>query len=220
MDDTHMNQMHMGPYMHNAFWHEYQVCITFQFGFKVVPQDITTARNEDKERLQISPFLPFDKKAAIKAMHLEALNDSDLLVKNHFRLHSFRPSDTLRPMDSTVSDMQDDLNSEIGKYLFNARDEQGRPVPVVISFFNFTYGGQPQATETHSFAELAPMFGMPAAPAETTSISENDKRGGNGDQDNGKHPENSPVVKLVTLINDHLEELSSPRVRIVAASPV
>src|SRR5713101_903134 len=220
MDDTHMNQMHMGPYMHNAFWHEYQVCITFQFGFRVIPQDITAAGNEDKGRLPISPFLPFDKKAAIKAMNLEALNDSDLLVKNHFRLHSFRPSDTLRPMESTVSDMQDDLNSEIGKYLFNVRDEQGRPVPTVISFFHFTYRDQPQATATHSFAELAPMFGMPAAPAETTLVSENDKHGGNGDQDNGKHPEDSPVVKLVTLINDHLEELSSQGIPIIAASPV
>jgi len=236
MDGTQTNQMPMGKFMHNAFWHEDQVCIMFQIGFGVVPtypligphlrRDAAFKEGTSTQEKPDSLFPPtFIKTDAIKALNLDALNNGDLLVKNHFRLSSFRTTQTLRPAGSTLPDTQDegDLNSEVGKYLFTTIDEQGRFVPTVISFFNFTYGGQARAAEPHSFADMAPMFESGPTPTETTpepGASKDDKRRDNGNHDNGKGPENSPVVKLVTLINDHLEALRNQGIPIVAASPI
>lgn len=229
MDDSQMNQMHMGPYMHNAFWHEDQVCITFQFGYNIiptlpiifkgkdVPQKIAEEgeNNFSTERPLISTAPTFSKMDAITKMNLNILND--FLVSNHFGLSSFRAVDTLRSVASIATATQDDLQSEIGKYLFTTKDDEGRFVPTVISFFNFSQLGQAQTTIAQSFAEMTPMFGMAPIGVDTTPMSEAKKV---DSDDDGEESENSPVVKLVTLINDHLQDLRKQGIPIIAASPI
>src|SRR5260370_590770 len=122
MDGTQMNQMHMGKYMHNAFWHEDQVCITFQIGPGFVPTysiigphlqgGAAFEEGTSTQERSGSLFPPtFKKMDAIKVLKLDALNNSDLLVKNHFRLSSFRTTETLRPAGSTLPETrgEDDL---------------------------------------------------------------------------------------------------------------
>ncbi len=239
MDKTQMNQMHMGPYMHNTFWHEDQVCITFQFEYKTVPTipsvstggDITLEAAAAGDGMPKNEKLPtliaptFNKDAAIKAMNLDRLNE---FLKGKYKLSSFRTTDTLRPVGSTTLDKQDDLNSGIGKYLFTTKDEQGRFVPTVISFFNFTQLEQEPSTVAHSFAELAPMFGMTPEHAEMSSKSgsgtvtkgADNKRSRNNNHGQRQDPADSPVVKLVAMINDKPDDLRKQGIPIVSASPI
>jgi hypothetical protein len=238
MDENQMNQMHMDPYMHNIFWHEDQICITFQLSPNIptIPS-VSTGRDIAREAAAAGDGMPnneepptliaptFNKDAAITAMNLDRLDE---FLRGKYKLSSFRTIDTLRTEGSTPSDTRNDLNSGVGKYLFTTKDEQGRFVPTVISFFNFTQEGQEPSTVAHSFAELAPMFGMTPQHAELSSLSgsravtngADDKRSTNNNHGHRQDPANSPVVKLVTLINDNPDDLRQKGIPIVAASPI
>jgi hypothetical protein len=225
MDDT---QMHKDPYVHNTFWHEDQVCITFQLSHSI-PTIVLVSREaaaadegregetaQEKPRTAFPPT--FIKTAAISAMNLQDLKS---FLAGKYSLSSFKIADTLQPEGAAiaVAHAEDDINSEIGKYLFTTRDEQGRFVPTVIGFFHFKQVDQVQASAASTFADLAPMFESSTAPGgsgNTTQAADD-----HGDShENGKLLPTSPVVDLVKLINRNLNELRAKGVPIVAASPV
>jgi len=225
MDDT---QMHSDPYVHNTFWHEDQVCITFQLSHTIpsiilAPHQAAAAdEGGEGETAQEKPGTAspptFIKTAAIAAMNLQGLNS---FLAGKYSLSSFKVADTLQPEGTTVAveHVEDDIHSEVGKYLFATRIEQGRFVPTVIGFFHFKQVGQVQASTASTFADLAPMFESPPATvgAGNTPHAADDNA---GSHEHGKPLLASSVVNLVKLINSNLNELKAKGVPIVAASPV
>ncbi|TME06910.1 MAG: hypothetical protein E6I80_12765 [Chloroflexi bacterium] len=216
MDDT---QMHRDPYVHNTYWHEDQICITFQLShtipsIELVPHEAATAdEGGEGKTAQEKPGTAspptFIKTAAIAAMNLQGLNS---FLVGKYSLSSYKVADTLQPEGTAVAvaHEEDDINSEVGKYLFATRVEQGRFVPTVIGFFHFKHVGQVQASTASTFADLTPTFKSPPHTA---------------DDNGGSHGHEMPlpassVVDLVKLINSNLNELQKKDVPIVAASPV
>jgi hypothetical protein len=211
--EANMNnmQMQMDQYMHNAFWLEDRITITFQLGPDATPipppEDIPRGHvvtgNGMTEREGPPPT--FDKASAIPALKLRELND--FLDKNNYPiLNTIDFKDTLRaPGGTPPADSE-----QIGKYLFTSIDDQGQYVPTVISFFKF----DPMAlmsSPTRSSSTMASMSGNGSA---------NDDHDNDGD-DNGKG-KGDPVVSLVNFINrqDTLEYLRNQlNVPIVSASP-
>jgi hypothetical protein len=209
--EANMNNMHMqmDPYMHNAFWLEDRITITFQLGHDVVPpippgggmHDGVAAADEGMTSRE-GPPPTFDKTSAISALNVKDLNGF-LDEKKFPMLHTINFTDTLRaPGAVPPADPQ-----QVGKYLFTSRDDQGRYVPTVICFFKFDSMGM-----TSSSA------GSSSAVASSGNGSAND------DHDNDDHGKGSgnPVPRLVNFINrqDNLEYLRNQlKVPIVSASP-
>ena len=225
MDDT---QMHRDPYVHNTYWHEDQICITFQLSHTfpsivLVPHEAAAAdEGGEGETAQEKPGTAspptFIKTAAIAAMNLQGLNS---FLAGKYSLSSYKVEDTLQPEGTpvAVAHEEDDINSEVGKYLFATRVEQGRFVPTVIGFFHFKQVGQIQASTASTFADLSPTFKSPPATVGTGNTPHAADDNG-GSHEHGMPLPASSVVDLVKLINSNLNELQKKDVPIVAASPV
>src|SRR5207302_115046 len=131
--EANMNnmQMQMDPYMHNAFWLEDRITVTFQLEPGVVPpippgggvpdgmtgadQGMTAA--DERMPSQDGPPPTFDKTSAISALNVKDLN-SFLDQKNFPMLNPIDFTDTLRaPGAIPPADPQ-----QVGKYLFTSRD--------------------------------------------------------------------------------------------------
>ncbi len=247
---------HMDPFMHNVFWHENQVCITLQLSPEYSPSHVINqeadAAGEAKSILASfrgepqGSFPPtFSKAPAIAAMQLPKLRDN--LALTGYRLTSFTISQTLQPEpgqkqpegdvpkgEVAKADTENDINSEVGKYLFATRDKEQNFVPTLICFFNFMKGNMASSGAARTLADLPYMFETAASPARTSSLSGMSagdmKRDQNGDDKgnsqhghgNGEGTPISPVVDLVKLINTEgkLKELRDQGVPIVAASPI
>ncbi len=202
------------PYMHNSFWNEQQVAITFQ----LEPIEPTTQ----------NPLRIISKPTFIDILNLDRLGS--YLAEQGFVLNSFRPENIAKPVTSnrdaerrdtsadmgTMQGMQgmqdiqgmqpspDDIEralaDETGKYLFFPKDVRGYYVPTLISFFTFT--------------ERGTMSGM-AMPSQPTT--DGMAMGGQGlstdgqgvDDGKGMPSMESSVARLVNLINRDSESLRS-----------
>jgi len=203
MNDT---QMPMDPYMHNAFWLQDRITVTFQLGPGTptvppgggVPDQVAVSGEEEPPPF-ISPPT-FDKTKAISALKVNDLNG--FLKGNRYpTLNPIDFTDTLRAPGATPPADPE----QVGKYLFTSRDDQGRYVPSMICFFKFD------------------STGMRSSPA--GSSSEMSSMPGNGSADNGQGNDDGkidPVPRLVNFINDqkNLDYLKNQlQVPIVSASP-
>ncbi len=247
------------PFMHNAFWHENQVCITLQLSPEYGPsQGINQEANAPGEVESIlarfrgdqqGPFPPtFPKGPVIAAMQLPILRDD--LASSGYHLTSFTISQTLQPEpvhkqpegdiqrgEVAASETEDDINSEVGKYLFATRDKEQGFVPTLICFFNFMKGDMASSSAAPTLADLPYMFEMATSPAGRPSMPEmgsmsagdkkhdqqgNDQSNNNNGGGNGEGNAISPVVDLVKLINTEgkLKALRDQGIPIVAASPI
>ena len=212
-------------YMHNSFWNEQQVAITFQ----LEPLEPTA-----QDTAMQKPLLFIGKPAFIDTLNLDKLGS--YLAEWGFVLDSFKPENIARPTISEHDDARRDtsarigtmqgmqpspeaikraLTDEIGKYLFFPKDSRGRYVPTLVSFFTFTESGT--------------MVGMtmPSAQIAMNDMT-TDGQGQNSDghgNDNGKgtSPMKSSVAQLVNLINHDSEKLrnilNSSAITSVTASP-
>jgi hypothetical protein len=204
MDDT---QMPMDPYMHNAFWLEDRITVTFQLG-TTIPTIPPGGGVPDQNAAQggqarfISPPT-FDKTSAIHALKVNDLND--FLAGNRYpTLDPIDFTDTLRAPGATPPADPE----QVGKYLFTSRDGQGRFVPSVICFFKFDSTGM-KSSPARSSSEMASMPGNGSA--------DNDH---DNDDDDHRKGQIDPVPRLVNFINNNLNSLSNQRhVPIVSASP-
>ncbi len=199
-------QMHMDPYMHNAFWLEDRITVTFQLGPGAkriypgggVPNGNVTLDEEEDE----GPPPTFDKASAIPALKVNDLNGF-LAGKGKPILDTIDFTDTLRaPGDTPPDDPQ-----QVGKYLFTSKDERGRYVPTLICFFKFDPAGM-RSSSTGSSSAMASMSGS----GSTKDDHDND--------DDDHHVE--PVPRLVNFINrqENLDYLQNQlQVPIVSASP-
>jgi hypothetical protein len=203
--EANMNNMQMAkdPYMHNAFWLEDRITITFQLGpdaKKIHPGGKVPGGNLTLDKEKESPPT-FDKASAIGALKVNELNDF-LASKGKPTLNPIDFTDTLRTPGATPPD---DLR-QVGKYLFTSKDEQGRYVPTIICFFKFDSMGVP-SSPTGSSSAMASMPGNGSAK---------------DDHDHGKGSSDL-VPRLVNFINrqDNSDTLRSQlRVPIVSASPI
>ena len=207
------------PYMHNSFWNEQQVAITFQL--------------QPVEPTAQDPLRTISKTMFIKDLNLDKLGS--YLANQGYVLDSFKPENTAIPItfgrddtrQHTSADMatmqnmrpsSDDIVSaladETGKYLFFPKDGRGYYVPTLISFF--------------TFMERGTMSGMAmSSPSATDGMT----MGGQGqsmdrqgdDNERGMPAMESPVARLVNLINRDSESLRSSlnasAVTSVTASP-
>src|SRR5438270_11934997 len=115
MDDT---QMHMDPYVHNTFWHEDQICITFQLSHTIpsivlVPHEAAAAHEggegETAQEKQGTAPPTFIKTDAIAALNLQGLNS---FLAEKYSLSSYKVADTLQHEGSAVAvaHVVDDFN--------------------------------------------------------------------------------------------------------------
>jgi Subtilase family len=186
MDKTRM-------YMHNAFWHENQVALTF---------------TSDISLIAVGEVPTSNKPIIIDSLNLNMLQE---FLGNRFTLSPFSEADTLRSVQkpplqlSSSNDIpqgQDiNLNSQIGKYLFSAGQDQQSTT--VISFFHFVENVGMRPSMANSSAEE---FSMPKIDDD--------------DDDHNKHRHPGSVPQIVNLINEQLKELNDRKVPIVAAAPV
>ncbi len=202
-----VTQKPMDPYMHNAFWLEDRITVTFQLGTTIptippgggVPDQNAAAdkgmTDQGGQARFISPPT-FDKTSAIRALKVNDLNK--FLAGNRYpTLDTIDFTDTLRAPGATPP-----ADSEqVGKYLFTSRDDQGRFVPTVICFFKFDSTGMASSLAGSS----SEMVSMP----------------GNGSSDGDDKDHVDPVPRLVNFINrqDNLEHLRKQGIPIVSASP-
>jgi len=215
------------PYMHNSFWNEQQVAITFQ----LEPVESTA-----QDAAMQNPLRIISKPTFINILNLDKL--SGYLAEQGFVLDSFKPENMAMPTSArddgrrdtsasmgTMQGMQDRqlspedieraLTDDTGKYLFFPKDGRGRYVPTLVSFFTFTERG------TMSVMTMPPtqptMDGMTMTSQERSP----DEHGnGNG---KGMSSMKSPVARLVNLINRDPEKLkaafNSSAIATVTASP-
>ncbi len=193
------------PFMHNAFWHENQVCITLQLSPEYSPsQGINQEANAAGEAESVfAPFRgepqgsfppTFPKAPVITAMQLPRLRDN--LALRGYHLTSFTISQTLQPEPAhrqpeeaipkgevATTDTDDGINSEVGKYLFATRDKEQDFVPTLICFFNFMQGNMASTSAPPKLADLPYMFGTTTSHAGTASTPEM----GGMSADDGKH---------------------------------
>ncbi len=211
------------PYMHNSFWNEQQVAITFQ----LEPIEPTV---QDALRVISKPTF-------IKNLNLDRLGS--YLAGQGYILDSFKPENTAMPISSdrddarqhasgamramqgmqdmqpSPDDIQRALTDETGKYLFFPKDDRGRYVPTLISFFTFTQSGTMSGMRTMSAQPAMNGMAMGGQGQGT------DEQG--GDDGKGMPTMENPVARLVNLINRESESLRSSlnasAVTSVTASP-
>lgn len=187
--------MQMDPYMHNTFWYSDQITITFQFKPGVIPFEQPgqkppggealdeKAHITDQEGPLDTRFPTFKKINAIVASNaiINQSFNAFLSEQNYPLLRSIDFSDTLRsPGDAPPADPD-----HVGKYVFTSINEQDQPYPTVIGFFKFDPGLVPSSSNASS--------------------SEQPSMGGNASSSEYRGNDNiSPVIKLVTKINDNL----------------
>jgi len=210
-------------YMHNSFWNEQQVAITFQLEPEPAAQDAAMQ----------NPPLFIGKPTFIDTLNLDRLGS--YLAEQGFILDSFKPENTAMPiisehdtrrhdtsagmgtmpnMQPSPNDMKRALTDETGKYLFFPKDSHSRYVPTLISFFTFT--------------ERGTMSGMTMPPTQSAMDDMSTGRGQTPDghgNDNGKGipPMENSVARLVNLINRDSEKLrstlNSSAITSITASP-
>ena len=240
MNDT---SMHMDPYMHNAFWLQDRITVTFQLdhtiptittGPRGLEENVAGAgenatgdeeKTTEQEPSRISPPT-FSKPDAIAVVlkQIEQLNGF-FIENSHPSLKPIDFTDTLRAPGSTPPKNSE----EIGKYLFTSKDQQGRFVPTMVCFFKFdssemkaslAAASSPEATmlDKTSPSSMTPMPDMGSAdPTPPAS--------GNGSMDDGNnhnHGMNAtdPVVTFVNFINRHIDTIRDfHKVPVVSASP-
>src|SRR5229473_1806658 len=186
--EANMNntQMHMDPYMHNAFWLEDRITVTFQLGpgaKRVFPIGGMPDRNVDA---MIDEGLPptFDKASAIGALMVDELNGF-LAGQGKPILDTIGFTDTLR----TPGDIAPDDAQQVGKYLFTSKDEQGRFVPTLICFFKFDSMGMAGAINRAP----TPSSAMASMPGDGSAHNDDNDKDDNGEDDH--HVD--PVPRLV-----------------------
>jgi Subtilase family len=184
--------MQMNPYMHNAFWYLDQITITFKFKPGVIPfvqpdQIHQEGLSNQEKPLEIL-FPTFDKINAILASNSIVDQSFNAFLsepeQNYPTLKSIDFSDTLRSPGDTPPAEPD----QVGKYVFTSLDKEGHPYPTVIGFFKF----EPRLVPSSDAADSS----------EQASMGEN----GSSSENQG-YVRISPVIKLVTKINENLEIL-------------
>jgi hypothetical protein len=216
------------PYMHNSFWNEQQVAITFQ----LEPVEATT-----QDAAKQDPPLLISKPTFIDILNLDKLGS--YLADQGYVLDSFKPENTAMPISSDRDDagqrtsggievmqgMQDTQSSpndivsalvdETGKYLFFPKDARGYYLPTLVSFFTFTERG------TMSGMAMSSQSAMDGMTMRSQAQGKDGQGDGNG---KGMSAMESPVARLVNLINRDSESLRSSlnasAVTSVTASPI
>lgn len=196
MDTMHNSQL----FMHNTFWQEDQIAITFHSGISLLPV------GDDPISTQ--------KPIIIDSLRLNSLNE--FLNQNGFHLKPFTDQDTLRPLQSSSQrsssngskDMTDDLKTPVGKYLFRPPSGEGTDV---ISFFHIEAlnSGQPTMTSSVSGMDFSEMMSMRKNGQDDDDCDD--------DGDGGKPKGNVP--RIVNLINHNLTRLRGAGIPITAATP-
>lgn len=228
MNDT---SMHMGPYMHNAFWLKDRITITFQLEdtiptYNISPQNLeaNASNNADmtpeENTFRISPPT-FRKKDAIAALAKQIDQFNSYLQTNSYP--SLKPidfTDTLRIPGSKPPENSD----EVGKYLFTTKDQRGRYVPTMICFFKFD-----PAELKAAMPSIAPMPNSDSPPMAPMpgmgSSSQTPSMPGSGSMDNGNTNSqsmnaNDSVSQFVNFINGRIAVIRDEhRVALIAASP-
>src|SRR5256712_9651804 len=109
MDDT---QMDRDPYVHNTYWHEDQICITFQLSHPIpsillVPHEAAAADEGGEGETEAAQEKPgttspptFIKTAAIAALNLQGLKS---FLAGKYSLSSYKVADTLQPEGTAVT---------------------------------------------------------------------------------------------------------------------
>src|SRR6266566_8910753 len=170
-------------YMHSTFFHQFQVAIIFQIKAELL------------DTLPKGPLREKDPTLFVKREMVPLTNTGGLrnfLKGQHVTLTDFSFQHTLRrPGDSPPDDPL-----LIGKYLFRSLD-QGKDVPTVISFFQFTEDGVPQPVAARTTSEM-PMPGAGNAGGDQDH-DDHDPKGGHTPD-----PTQDPVARLVRLINASL----------------
>lgn len=211
------------PYMHNSFWNEQQVAITFQ----LEPIESTA---QDALRIISKPTF-------IDMLNLDKLGG--YLAEQGFVLDSFKPKNIAMPITSerdtgrrdtsanmeTMQSMKDmqplpdgivrALADETGKYFFFPKDGRGRYVPTLVSFFTFTQRG------TMSDMGTSPM--QSAMDGMVMTDRGQSPEGHSNDNGRGMPSMKSSVAQIVNLINRSPEKLksvlNSSAITTVTASP-
>lgn len=208
--------MHMDPYMHNAFWLQDRITITFQLdptiptittGPRILDENITGGEEnttgeegmtseQDSSRISPPTFIKRDAVAAV-LKQLEQLNGF-FFENSHPSLKPIDFTDTLRAPGSTPPANRE----EVGKYLFTSKDRQGRYVPTMVCFFKFDP------------SEMKASFADTSAPMPDN--------GATSDRSNNSQIQKNvdPVITFVNFINRRLDSIRDlKQVQIVAASP-
>ncbi len=192
MDDT-------GQYMHNTFWHEFQVTIIHQIKSELFTALLDTIFPDD--------HLIFSKELFARFANLDGLKT--FLKEHDFTLTDFRVQHTLRrPEPHQAGDP-----SLFGKYLFRTHNRD-TDVLTMISFFHFAVERATSSVGDSAAAE------MPMPGGTGNGDGNND---GNGSMGPHTTSRSSPVIPLVNLINDNLDgewNKAVGNIPVVAASPV
>jgi hypothetical protein len=190
MDDT-------GQYMHNTFWHEFQVTIIHQVKAELFSTLLDTIFPDEH------PI--FSKELFARFANLDGLKQ--FLKENYFTLTDFSVQHTLR----RPGNHEADSSGLFGKYLFRTRNRDS-DVLTMISFFHFAQESATPSLGENTTAEMP----MPGGTGNA---------GGDGHGFMGGHitSRNSPVIPLVNLINANLDgdwNKVAGAIPVVAASPV
>ncbi len=192
--------------MHNAWWQENQVTITFETTTPIV--------TESRDGI-IS-----NKPVIVNSLKIENL--TRFLAQNGFSISSINVQDTLRSQVGQQAEQDPNL---IGKYLFRTVTADRQVVTSAVCFFNFD-----DANSQSMSSSMNTGSGMDMPPAKTGDAEGNDKRD-NGDNDaddppqksgnGGTPPAKSAVPRLVDLINANLKTLQAApyNIPITAACP-
>ena len=174
-----------------AYWHESQIAVTFR-------------SNEQLSSTTVE--------SVIASLHLDHFNQ--FLNANNITLTSFSAKDLFRPPQhdgstssgGVTSDQGADVNSPSGKYLFLAPGGGGTSV---VAFFHVaaTTGG----TITTGYPTTGTANGDQGQNWYAT--------GGSGTGAPMGYYVNDITIKVVCLINQHLDELKQAKVPIVSAMP-
>src|ERR1019366_305891 len=136
----------------------------------------------------------------IVLLHLDNLNQ--FLNTNGFTLTSFSAKDLFhipQEVTATTADQGTDVNSPAGKYLFVTPDGKGTSV---IAFFHASTTTANTTTTTSSTQDQDPY-----AP------------GGSGTGMSAGYYANDVTLKVVCLINEHLDDLKQANIPLVSAMP-
>lgn len=210
--------------MHNAWWQENQITITFETTTPIV--------TESKDGIIIN------KPVIVNSLKIENL--TRFLAQNGFSISSINVQDTLRSQVGQQAEQDPNL---IGKYLFRTVTADRQVVTSAVCFFNFDDANSqsmPSETTTGSGMDMSFAMntgssmnmgsGMDMSSTKTGDAGGNDKRddgdndaddppqkGGNG----GTPPVKSSVPRLVDLINTNLKTLQAApySIPITAACP-
>ncbi len=201
-----MNETNSMLPMHNAWWQENQVTITFETAIPIV--------TESKEGIIIN------KPVIVNSLKIENL--TRFLAQNGFSLRSLSVQDTLRSQAGQQEEQDPNL---IGKYLFRTVTANRQVVTSAVCFFNFNdTNSQPvsSATNTGAGMDMFPTPGGDAGGNDGHDDGDNDdddppRNGGNGTTP----PVKSSVPRLVDLINSNLKTLQDVpyNIPITAACP-